>query len=87
LILKAAVNYVGRTSMEVGVRIEAQDPRSGRLVHTGSCYLTYVALDAKGKPTPVPKLLLHSAEERLRFRQASARRKLREAEREALEKL
>src|SRR5215472_10281119 len=50
LILKASVNYVGKTSMEIGVRIEAMDPISKKSTHTGSCYLTYVALDAKGKP-------------------------------------
>ena len=87
LILKAAVNFVGTTSMEVGVRIEAQDPRTGRSVRTGSCYLTYVALDSKGRPTPVPKLLLETAEEKLRFRQASIRRRLRDEERAAIEKL
>ena len=87
LILKASVNYVGRTSMEVGVRIEAQDPRTGRSVHTGSCYLTYVALDVKGRPTPVPELQLETTEEKLRFKQASTRRRIREEERATLEKL
>jgi acyl-CoA hydrolase len=80
LILKASVNYVGRTSMEIGVRIEAQDPRTRKGTHTGSCYLTYVALDEKGKPTPIPPLLVTTPEEKMRFRQALARRKLREAE-------
>jgi len=80
LILKASVNYVGRTSMEIGVRIEAQDPRTRKGTHTGSCYLTYVALDEKGKPTPIPPLLVTTPQEKLRFRQALARRKLREAE-------
>ena len=80
LIMKAAVNYVGKTSMEIGVRIEAQDPTSRTAAHTGSCYLTYVALDVKGKPTPIPKLLLTTEEEKRRFRAALARRKLREAE-------
>src|SRR2546428_13812730 len=46
VILKASVNYVGTTSMKVGVRIESQDPRTVRTVRTGSCYLTYVALDS-----------------------------------------
>ena len=80
LILKSSVNYVGTTSMEVGVRIEAQDPSTRRGTHAGSCYLTYVALDEKGKPTPVPPLKLSTATERRRFREAAARRKLREAE-------
>ncbi len=84
LILKASVNYVGTTSMEIGVRIEAQDPSTRKGVHAGSCYLTYVALDEKGKPTPIPPLLVKTAEEKRRFKEALARRKLREAEREAL---
>lgn len=87
LILKASVNYVGKTSMEVGVRIEAQRHRSGERVHTGSCYLTYVALDDRGRPARVPKLVVESPAERARQRAAQARRKLREAEIDALEKL
>ena len=80
LSLKAAVNYVGTTSMEIGVRIEAMDPTSKKSTHTGSCYLTYVALDPKGKPAPIPKLTPVTREGKLRFKQAIARRKLREAE-------
>ncbi len=86
LILKAAVNYVGRTSMEIGVRIEAQDPPSGKIVHTGSCYLTYVALDEKGRPTPVPKIIPETEEEKRRYREGLARRKMREAEIAALKR-
>lgn len=84
LVMKASVNYVGHTSMEVGVRIEAQDRESGKTVHTGSCYLTYVAIDSRGRPIPIPKILPQTAEEKRRFKQAMARRKLREAEKEAL---
>jgi len=84
LIMKASVNYVGTTSMEIGVRIEAQDPTTREGTHTGSCYLTYVALNEKGKPTPIPPLIITTSEERRRFKQALARRKLREAENEAL---
>src|ERR1700692_3168670 len=51
LILKSSVNFVGKTSMEVGVRIEARDLRTGHSVHTGSSYLTFVALDQSGQPT------------------------------------
>ncbi|MBI3859994.1 MAG: acyl-CoA thioesterase [Thaumarchaeota archaeon] len=80
LVLKAAVNYVGNTSMEIGVRIEAMNPTSKKSTHTGSCYLTYVALDGKGKPSPIPKLRPVTPGEKLRFKQALARRKLREAE-------
>lgn len=85
LILKASVNYVGRTSMEVGVRIEAQDWKTGKVNHTGSCYLTFIALDAKGRPTIVPSLILETDEERRRFKEGLTRRKLREAEAAALQ--
>lgn len=84
LTLKAAVNYVGTSSMEIGVRIEAQDPTSKKAAHTGSCYVTYVAIDEKGRPTPIPKLVVTTPEEKRRFKQALARRKLREAEKAAL---
>lgn len=80
LILKAEVNYVGTTSMEIGVRIEAQDPTTRKGTHTSSCYLTYVALDDKGRPTPIPPLIVTTPEEKRRFKEALARRKLREAE-------
>ncbi|MDA4127982.1 MAG: acyl-CoA thioesterase [Thaumarchaeota archaeon] len=80
LIMKAAVNYVGKTSMEVGVRIEAQNPKTGEVSHTGSCYLTYVALDADGKPTPIPKVIPETPEEKKRYGQAEARRRTRKAE-------
>lgn len=86
LIMKASVNYVGTTSMEIGVRIEAQDPTTRKGAHTGSCYLTYVALNEKGKPTPISPLIVTTAEEKRRFKQALARRKLREAENEVLRK-
>jgi len=84
LILKASVNYVGKTSMEIGVRLEAQDPTTRKGTHTGSCYLTYVALDEKGRPTPIAPLLVATPNERRRFNEALARRKLREAETVAL---
>ncbi len=80
LILKASVNFVGTTSMEIGVRIEAQDPTTRRGAHTSSCYLTYVALDDKGKPTPIPPLIVHTPLERRRFKEALERRRNREAE-------
>jgi acyl-CoA hydrolase len=86
LIMKASVNYVGRTSMEIGVRIEAQDPRTRKGTHTGSCYLTYVALDKNGHPTRIPPLLVTTPEEKKRFNEAIARRKLREAENAVMRK-
>jgi acyl-CoA hydrolase len=78
LILKAAVNCVGRTSMEVGVRIEAEDAMSGTTTHTGSCYLTFVALGENGRPSPVEPVIPVTADEKRRFREALARRKMRE---------
>src|SRR3989338_6436063 len=54
---KASVNYVGRTSMEVGIRIEAENLKTGKKRHTNSCYITMVSLDESGKPTPVPRLI------------------------------
>ncbi len=84
LILRAAVNYVGSTSMEIGVRIEAQDPKTGKITHTGSCYLTYVGIDKKGRPVPLPKLRPTDSVEKRRFREALTRRKLREIERATL---
>jgi uncharacterized protein (TIGR00369 family) len=71
--LKASLNYVGRTSMEIGVRVEAEDLRTGRTTHTNSCYITMVALDAKGKPAEVPRLLLETDEDRRRNEKATLR--------------
>jgi len=79
LILKASVNYVGHTSMEVGVRIEAEDPLTGTTTHTGSCYLTFVALDGNGRPTLVEPIIPRTADEKRRYEEAMARRKSREA--------
>ena len=84
LVLKAAVNFVGTTSMEIGVRIEAVDPSTRKGTHTGSCYLTYVALNSKGRPTPVPPLVATTPEEKRRLKEGLTRRKLREAETAAL---
>jgi len=77
LSLKAGLNYVGRSSMEVGVRAEAENPLTGEVRHTGTCHLTYVALDEEGKPAPVPRLRVETEEERRRFEEAERRRKRR----------
>jgi acyl-CoA hydrolase len=82
LILKSSVNYVGRTSMEVGVRIEAEDFLSGEVSHTGSCYLTFVALDDHGRPAAVTPLLPTTSDEKRRWKEAIERRRLRDSERE-----
>lgn len=79
---KASVNLVGRTSMEVGVRVEAENLRTGEIRKTASAYLTYVALDEGGQPLAVPPLILETDEERRRDQEARARRQTRLLERE-----
>ena len=69
----ASVNFVGRTSMEVGVKVTAENPISGEVTHTNSAYLVYVALDDQGRPCPVPGLVLETDEERRRWREGKAR--------------
>ncbi len=72
--LKAAVNYAGRTSMEVGVKVFSEDTMTGEQRHTSSAYLTFVALDEKGHPYPVPGLMPESEEQSRRYQEAQARR-------------
>ncbi len=74
LSLKASVNYAGTTSMEVGVRIEAEDLKSGKITHTGSSYLTYVAIDENGKPVGIPDVIPETPEEKRRWREGKNRR-------------
>ena len=80
LSLKASLNMVGTTSMEVGVRVETEDLRTGEIRHTASAYLTFVALNENFRPRSVPTLLLETDEDRRRNRQAKARRRVRLAE-------
>jgi acyl-CoA hydrolase len=87
LVLKASVNYVGKTSMEIGVRMEAEDLITGQVTHAGSCFLTYVALDEKGRPTTVEPVLPVSSDEKRRYNEAATRRRLREVERAEISKL
>ena len=82
LTLKSSVNYVGRTSMEVGVRVEAENVITGDVRHTGSAYLTFVALDEHRRPKPLPPLILETEEDCHRNREARQRRELRLAEKE-----
>jgi len=80
LTLKASVNFVGRTSMEVGVRVEAENLITGEVRHTGSAYLTFVALDASKRPIVLPPLILETDEDRHRNQEAEERRQMRLAE-------
>ena len=75
--LKASVNFVSRSSMEVGVRVDAENPIEKRMLHTASAYLTFVALDENGKPTPVPGLKCETPEQVRRFKAAEQRRQSR----------
>ena len=63
----AALSYVGRTSMEVEVLVEAEDPLTGKKTHTNTAYLVYVALDKDGQPKEVPPLIPETDEERKRI--------------------
>jgi acyl-CoA hydrolase len=82
----ASVNAAWRTSMEVGVRVEAEQPREGSVRHTNTAYLTMVALDEAGRPTEVPPLEAESADEQRREREAQTRRRNRLAERDELQR-
>lgn len=80
LFFKASLNLVGRTSMEIGVRVEAENLITGEVRHAASAYLTYVALDERGRPRGVPPLILETEEEKRRNREAKSRREIRLAE-------
>nr|WP_272211893.1 acyl-CoA thioesterase [Marinicella sp. W31]MDC2877783.1 acyl-CoA thioesterase [Marinicella sp. W31] len=75
--LRSSVNYTGRTSMEIGIRVEAEDVRTGNRRHTNSCYFTMVAVDEHGKPTPVPALEINTPDKERRFKEAQMRHQLR----------
>ena len=75
--LQAQVNFVGRTSMEIGVRVEAEDPLTAARRYTTKAYLTFVAIDAAGQPRPIPPLVFEDDEDRRRAADAEARRKAR----------
>ena len=86
VIMKASVNFVGRTSMEVGVRVEAEELLTGRRRHTNSCYLTFVAVDRAGRPIPVPALIPETPDEMRRYEAAKERRARRLEERQEEER-
>jgi acyl-CoA hydrolase len=82
--LHASVNAVWRTSMEVGVRVEAENPRSGEVRRTNTAYVTMVALDDDGRPAEVPPLQTETPDEVRRAREAQVRRANRLAERDQI---
>jgi acyl-CoA hydrolase len=77
MVLKAQVNYTGRTSLEVGVTVHAENPMTGERHLTTEALITFVHLDANGKPTKVPPLTPETEEEEQRFNDGSTRRALR----------
>jgi acyl-CoA hydrolase len=81
---RASVNAAWRSSMEVGVRVEAENPTIGERRHTNTAYLTMVALDETGRPAPVPPVMADTSEEQRRMREAELRRAHRLAEREEI---
>lgn len=81
IVLKSSVNRVFQTSMEVGVKVFSEDILTGERKHTSSAYVTFVALDAHGRPKAVPPVLCQTETERRRYREAEVRRQLRLAHR------
>lgn len=84
VVLKASVNYAHRSSMEVGVRVEREAPESGERVTAAKAYLTFVAIDDQGRPTPVPPVVPVTEAEKRRFENAKVRRAFRLQRRAAL---
>lgn len=74
LIAEARVNHVGRSSMEIGVEVYSEDLVKGMRQHTNSCLVTMVAVDAKGRPAPVPPLILETPDDKERWAAAEVRR-------------
>ncbi|MFZ1728841.1 MAG: acyl-CoA thioesterase [Bacteroidota bacterium] len=74
VVLRASVNRVFRTSMEVGVKVYGEDILSGQRLHTNSAYMTFVGLNEEGKPTPSPQVIPETDEQQRRFEEALQRR-------------
>lgn len=81
LTFKASLNHVGRSSMEIGVRVEAENLYTGEVRHTNSAYLTFVGLDPEGRPRQVPPLKVETETQKRRFKEAELRRQMRQQER------
>jgi len=73
----ACINFVHKTSMEIGVRVEAENAITGDVRHTATCFITYVALDQNDKPTPIPPLVPETEDEKRRWAEAEERAKMR----------
>jgi acyl-CoA hydrolase len=77
LTLRGRVNWVGKSSIEVGVRVEAENPITGEITHTNSAFAVFVALDDEGRPSPVPPLILETEEDRRRWNEGEERQEIR----------
>lgn len=77
VVLRSAVNRVFRTSMEVGVKVSVEDLMSGKVRHTSSAYLTFVAIGPDGRPAPIPQVIPETEEEKRRYEAAERRREYR----------
>lgn len=84
VILKASVNFTGKTSCEVGVRVDAENPRTGERFHTATAYLTMVSVDSTGKPVPMPNITPETEQEKRRAREAKIRRESRLSVKQAI---
>jgi uncharacterized protein (TIGR00369 family) len=80
---KASLNLAGKSSMEIGVRVETENLYTGEVRHTASAYLTYVALDKSGRPTQIPALILETDVEKRRNREAQSRKDARIRQKES----
>ncbi len=72
--LKAVITFVGRTSMEVEVKVQTEKIKTGEILSVATAYLTMVALDEEGRPAPVPQLIPETEEEKQKYEQAKLRR-------------
>ena len=77
IILKSSVNYTSKSSMEVGIRIESENPLTGKVKHTASAYLTFVALDADNKPTSIGPIVPESNDDKRRYNDGEKRYQIR----------
>ena len=77
VVLKASVNRTFKSSLEVGVKVFSEDTQCGERKHTASAYITYVAIDDRGKPTPISSVIPETADEKRRYDEAGLRRNAR----------
>ncbi len=77
VVARASINYTGNTSMEIGVRVDAECLKTGKKTHVASAYLTFVSLDDEGNPTKIPEIIPETEVEKRRYREAQERIRMR----------